>query len=101
MHDIKEIFWDKKGRLICPVCRIMVMSGPDPKNFLNVGVGQCQQGHSFRISRESAVEINTLWDKLIGGDRGLTRDFLKNQASPDEDAKKGDKGLILPPGVDR
>jgi hypothetical protein len=100
MDDIKEIRWDRKGRLICPVCRVM-MRGPDPENFLNVGVGRCQDGHTFRISRESAIEINTLWDGLTQKDHGLTKDFLKNQASPDESVKEGDKGLILPPGVDR
>jgi len=99
LHELKEIKWDRKGRLICPVCKVMMRSGPDPNNFLNVGTGRCQQGHVFRISRESAIEINVLWDRLSSPDRGVTKDFLENQASPDEKAKEGDSGLILPPGM--
>lgn len=96
MDDMKEVVWDRKGRLICPTCKIL-MKSPDPENFLNVGIGRCQQGHDFKISKESAIEINHLWDKLTQKDRGLTRDFLKNQEGSPEEKSGG--GIILPPGA--
>lgn len=40
--------------------------------------GKCRVGHEFNITDDAATAINKIWDKLLGADPGLSREFFRN-----------------------
>jgi len=93
--EIPVVRWTKKGLLICPTCSAPV-GGPQlgREHALGRGTAQCKstpgQVHLFQITTEAAIEINKLWDRLNGSDKGISKEFIKNIEEPLEPKEEGD-----------
>jgi len=94
VSEIPVVRWTKKGLLLCPACKAPI-GGLDlgRTHTLARGTAQCKstpgQVHLFQITTEAAIEINKLWDRLNGADKGISRDFIKNIEEPLEPKDDG------------
>lgn len=75
--EVPVIKWDRKGRLFCPTCKVIV-AAVLPDHRLGRGPGRCRVGHEFKITDHAAFAINEIWDKQLGADKGLGREFFRN-----------------------
>lgn len=72
----KPAKFDRKGRIICPNCRrrFKVEIG---KYRLARGLAFCEAcKRAFSITNEVAIAVNEIWDRMLGTDPGLRREFI-------------------------
>ena len=55
---VKKVFFDRKGRLICPECRAVMQIPPD--RYLKSDFGKCPAGHWFHITFDTAYAVNDI-----------------------------------------
>jgi len=66
--EAKEVWFDKKGNLLCPECRVTIKI--PPTHYLGRGIGKCPKDHYFNITDRVALAVNE-----ILGNKEQLKDF--------------------------
>lgn len=89
--------YDRKGRIVCPVCTNAMVVPPD--RYLGRGPGRCAAGHDYFLNDAVSFAVNDILARQRGQDWRKT--LLQSFAEiPEGLVKQDGKSRVILPGHD-